>query len=146
MRLVLDTNVVVSGLIWGGPPRGLLDLARKGRVVLFSSGVLLDELAGVLERDKFAAFLASRDVTPAFLMRRYGMLATLVKPTRVTRTVPADADDDHVIAAAATARADAIATGDGDLLRLDPWQGIRILPPAEVLRLANTRETERQSS
>ena len=105
-----------------------------------------DELAGVLERDKFAVFLAARDVTPAFLMRRYGMLATLVKPTRITRTVPADADDDHVIAAALAARADAIATGDGDLLRLDPWQGIRILPPAEVLRLANTRETQRQSS
>ena len=145
MRLVLDTNVVVSGLIWSGPPRQLLDLARKGRVVLFSSGVLLDELGSVLERDKFAAFLASRDVTPAFLMRRYGMLATLVKPTRITRTVPADPDDDHVIAAASAARADVIATGDGDLLRLDPWQGIRILLPAEVLRLANTTETERQS-
>ena len=146
MRLVLDTNVVVSGLIWGGPPRGLLTLARKGRVVLFSSGVLLDELASVLERDKFAGFLATRDITPAFLMRRYGMLTTLVKPARVTRAVPTDADDDHVIAAASTARADAIATGDGDLLPLDPWQGIRILLPAEVLRLANTTETEGQSS
>ena len=103
MRLVLDTNVVVSGLIWSGPPRTLLDLARRGRVVLFSSGVLLDELASVLERDKFAAFLAARDVTPAFLMRRYGMLATLVKPTRVTRAVPADPDDDHVVAAASSA-------------------------------------------
>ena len=111
MRLVLDTNVVVSGLIWGGPPRELLNLARKGRVVLFSSGVLLDELASVLERDKFAAFLAPRDVTPTFLMRRYGILATLVKPTRITRTVPADADDDHVIAAASAARADVIANG-----------------------------------
>ena len=146
MRLVLDTNVVVSGLIWGGPPRELLDLARRGRVVLFSSGVLLDELAKVLERGKFAAFLAARDVTPAFLMQRYGMLATLVKPARVARTVPADADDDHVIAAASTARVDAIATGDGDLLPLDPWQGIRILLPAEVLRLANTTEREGQSS
>ncbi len=145
MRLVLDTNVVVSGLIWSGPPRQLLDLARMGRVVLFSSGVLLDELASVLERDKFAAFLASRDITPAFLMRRYGMLATLVRPTRITRTVPTDADDDHVIAAASAARADVIATGDGDLLRLDPWQGIRILLPAEVLRFVDTTEAERQS-
>ena len=86
MRLVLDTNVVVSGLIWSGPPRTLLDLARRGRVVLFSSGVLL-------ERDKFAAFLASVRGHASVPMRRYGMLATLVKPTRVTRAVPADPDD-----------------------------------------------------
>ena len=100
MRLVLDTNVVVSGLFWGGPPRRLLDLARDGRVVLFSSGVLLDELAGVLERDKFAGFLASREITATFLMQRYGMLTKVVRPARVDRTVPADEDDDHVIAAA----------------------------------------------
>ena len=50
MRLVLDTNVVVSGLIWGAPPRRLLDMGRSGRVLLFSSAILLDVLADVLER------------------------------------------------------------------------------------------------
>ena len=141
MRLVLDTNVVVSGLLWNGPPRRLLDLARDGRVVLFSSGVLLDELVSVLRRDKFAAFLASREVTPAFLMQRYGMLTRLVTPARVDRVVPADVDDDHVIAAALSARADAIATGDGDLLQLDPYQGMRVLVPAVVLQLASAVRT-----
>ncbi len=60
MLLVLDTNIVVSALIWGGVPRQLLDLARDGRVTLFTSSVLLDELADVLGRDKFAAMLASQ--------------------------------------------------------------------------------------
>ncbi len=142
MRLVLDTNVVVSGLIWGGPPRRLLDAARGGLIVLFSSGALLNELESVLERDKFAALLASRDVTPAFLMQRYGMLATLVRPVRTGRIVRADSDDDHVLATALSARADAVETGDGHLLELDPWQGIRILVPAEVLRLVDAREAE----
>ena len=135
VRLVLDTNVVVSALIWDGPPERLLDLAVSGEIALFSSAVLLDELAGVLERGKFIEALASRAVTPAFLTRRYGAVTTLVEPHAVDRAVPADADDDHVIGAALGARADAVATGDRHLLELDPYLGIRILAPAAVLEL-----------
>lgn len=137
MRLVLDTNVVVSGLIWDGPPRRLIDLAASGDVALFSSTVLLEELTGVLERRKFAASLASRDLTATFLTQRYGAITTLVFPPKADRMVPTDADDDHVVAAAVHANADAIATGDRHLLALDPYHGIRILPPARVLELLN---------
>lgn len=48
LRLVLDTNVVVAGLLWNGPPRHLLEAAIAGEVELFSSAVLLDELAHTL--------------------------------------------------------------------------------------------------
>ena len=137
VRVVLDTNVVVSALIWDGPPERLLDLAVSGEIALFSSAALLEELAGVLERRKFIAALASRDLTAAFLTRRYGAVTTLVGPMPVGRAVPADADDDHVIGAALGARADAIATGDRHLLELDPYRGIRILAPAAVLELVN---------
>ena len=141
MRLVLDTNVVVSGLVWSGPPRRLLDMGRSGRVLLFSSAILLDELADVLAREKFAALLTAREITPAFLMQRYGMLATLAVPAPVERTVPADEDDDHVIATAIGARADAIATGDQDLLQLHPYRQIQILSPADLLRYMEAKQT-----
>ena len=48
LRLVLDTNIVVAGLLWNGPPRRLLEAAIAGEVELFSSAVLLDELAHTL--------------------------------------------------------------------------------------------------
>ena len=112
VRVVLDTNVVLAALIWDGPPERLLELAVSGEIALFSSAVLIDELAGVLERRKFMAALTSRDRTSAFLTRRYGAITTLVEPMPVGGAVPADADDDHVIGAALGARADAIATGD----------------------------------
>lgn len=137
VRLVLDTNIVVSGLIWGGVPRSLLDLARDGHTTLLTSSVLLDELADVLSRDKLAAMLASREITPASLMQRYGMLARLVTPQTVERTVR-DADDDVVIATALAAQADAIVTGDNDLLVLHPWRGIQILNAADALNQAIT--------
>ena len=71
MRLVLDTNVVLSGLLWRSHPRRLLDLAREGTVSLFTSGVLLDELADVLSREKWATMLAARQTSAAFLMQTH---------------------------------------------------------------------------
>ena len=55
MRLVLDTNTVVSGLIWGGVPGQLIDAAAAGTIQIISSVPLLDELRDVLFRKKFAA-------------------------------------------------------------------------------------------
>ncbi len=136
MRLVLDTNIVISGLIWGGMPRRLLDLARDGRVTLFTSSVLLDELAEVIARSKFEAMLTSQDFTPAFLIQRYGMLARLVTPRAIERIVR-DADDDAVIATALAAQADVIVTGDYDLLTLRAYNEIQILNPADAVHLVS---------
>ena len=142
MRLVLDTNIVVSGLIWGGMPRRLLDLGRDGQAMLFTSGVLLDELANVLTRDKFEAMLATQGITPTFLMQRYGMLARLVTPQTIERTVR-DADDDAVIATALAAQAAGIVTGDSDLLALHPYKAIQILNPADAVQFVVNAKTER---
>ncbi|MDZ7752724.1 MAG: putative toxin-antitoxin system toxin component, PIN family [Gammaproteobacteria bacterium] len=133
MRLVLDTNIVISGLLWGGVPRRLLDQARDRRATLFTSSVLLDELADVLSRDKFATMLDSQGITPAFLMQRYGMLARLVTAPVIERTVR-DPDDDAVIATAVAAQADAIVSGDDDLLVLKSFQGIPILTAAQAVK------------
>ena len=134
MRLVLDTNIVVSGFIWGGVPRQVLDLGWNEHVTLFTSSVLLDELAEVLGRNKFAAMLASRETSSAFLMQRYSMLAKLVKPEAIERTVR-DADDDAVLACALAAQANLIVSGDADLLTLQEYQGIRIVDAATAMHL-----------
>lgn len=133
MRLVLDTNIIISGLIWGGIPRQLLDLGRNGEITFFTSNPLLDELASVLERKKFAKLLASKNITPAFLMQHYAILAILVKPKPIERIVR-DVDDDIVIATALAAEANIIATGDNDLLVLHPWEGTQILNAADTLK------------
>lgn len=133
MRLVLDTNVVVSGLIWGGVPRRLLELGRDGSVQLFTSAPLLDELADVLGREKFAGLLVARGITRDFLMQRYGVLARVVRPQRLVGPVARDADDDVVIATALAAKVELVVSGDRDLLVLNPWHGIPILNASEAL-------------
>lgn len=137
MRLVLDTNVVVAGLLWQGHPRRLLDQAIDGHVALFSSPALIDELAHILGYRKFAQRIATLGATtPSALTVRYSALVGLVTPAEVPRVVLEDADDDHVLACAVAASADLIVSGDRHLHALGgAYQGIRIVTPAEAVAL-----------
>jgi uncharacterized protein len=135
LRLVLDTNIVIAGLLWNGPPRRLIELATEGEAVeLYSSPLLLDELAHTLGYSKFAARIESFNTSIAALVGQYTALASLVMPTSVPRVVANDADDDHVIAAAVAARAELIVTGDRKhLLPIGSHQGIAIVTAREVV-------------
>jgi uncharacterized protein len=134
LRLVLDTNVVVAGLLWNGPPRRLLQAAIDGEVDLFSSAVLLDELAYTLGYSKFTKRIESFGTSIAALVAQYTALVSLVMPASVPRVVVNDADDDHVIAAAVAARAELIVTGDRKhLLPIGTHQGIAIVTAREVI-------------
>lgn len=100
MRFVLDTNLLVSGLIAAGLPRRLVDGAEAGEFELCTSEVLLAELLDVLSRGKFAARLSQAGLTPQGMVDDLRRLAVLVSPAELPRVVPTDPDDDHVIAAA----------------------------------------------
>lgn len=144
LRLVLDTNVVVAGLLWNGPPRRLIELAIKGEAVeLFSSATLLDELVHALAYAKFSARIENFGTSIAALVTHYTALVSLVMPVSVPRVVVHDADDDHVIAAAVAARAELIVTGDRKhLLPIGTHQGIAIVTAREaVSRLEARNET-----
>src|SRR4051794_24518865 len=112
MRVVIDTNIVVSGLLWHGPPRQVLDAAREGIIELYTSEDLLAELDDVLGRGKFAARLLAARVTVAELVLGYSVLAHLIEPYDIGSVVLADADDDAVLACALAAQAEVIVSGD----------------------------------
>jgi putative PIN family toxin of toxin-antitoxin system len=134
VRVVLDTNVVVSALLWRGSPYRLLDGIRENsRVQIYSTVVLLEELAEVLARPKAARRLAVIDETAAAVIGTYLEVVELIEPAEVVR-VARDPDDDHVLACARAARADLIITGDADLLDLKAFERIPIVSAAEALR------------
>ena len=112
----------------------MLQAAIDGEVDLFSSAVLLDELAHTLGYSKFSKRIESFATSIAALVAQYTALVSLVAPASVPRVAVNDADDDHVIAAAVAARAELIVTGDRKhLLPIGTHQGIAIVTACEVV-------------
>jgi putative PIN family toxin of toxin-antitoxin system len=97
LRLVLDTNTALSGLIWQGVPGQLIDAAVLGRVQLISTVPLLAELEGVLQRRKFREPIQRLGVSVADLFDGYAALVERVEPADLGGPVSRDPDDDQVL-------------------------------------------------
>ncbi len=140
MRIVLDTNVVMSALLWRGNPYRLVQAIRAHpNAQVFSSPVLLAELTDVLSRRAATAQLARIGRTAHAVLGDYLETVELVDPEPLA-PVSRDPDDDHVLAAALAASADLIVSGDADLLVLKRFQDIPILASVQALeRLTEQR-------
>jgi uncharacterized protein len=133
VRLVLDTNIALSGLLWGGPPGRLIDAALDDHIRLVSSVPLISELQGVLGRQKFESQLLNRGLTIRELLDGYAALVEVVRPAAIPPTVTRDPDDDQVLATALSGKADLNVSGDSDLLHPRSFRGIRIVTAAALL-------------
>ena len=134
MRVVPDTNVVTSALLWGGVPEQLIEAAGAGSLELFTSEALIAELAGILGRAKFTAKLRQKNLSAAEIVARYREIAETVEAAPIEETVLRDPDDAAVLACALAIRAEAIVSGDADLHALGSYQDIPVLSPADCLK------------
>ncbi len=134
MRIVADTNTVISGLLWKGAPRQIIQACRYQRITVVSSERLIAELAEVLAREKFANRIRSAGLIPASLVEDYRVLTEQVYLEPLSEPVCRDPDDDAVLACALAGRADAVVSGDDDLLSLNVFRGIPIITAAEWVR------------
>jgi putative PIN family toxin of toxin-antitoxin system len=128
IRIVLDTNVIVSALVFGGVPRGVLELAEAGRCEFFHSEAIQAEVRRVLA-EKF-------DWAPAMLQQVLPTLWSMgefVSPQVVVRAVPDDDDDNRILECALAADASFIVSGDHHLLALRTYKSISIVTPRQFL-------------
>lgn len=135
MKLVIDTNTLISGSLWPGPPARLLSAALGGQAQVFLSLPMLLELQETFQHPKFSQRLASQGETPVSMAARFRAACQEAIPARI---VPPrglrDVDDAHVLACAVSAQANAIVTGDKDLLDLRSFAGIPIFSAADALQ------------
>lgn len=135
MRAVIDTNVLLAGLLWRGPPHALLEHVRAGTLSLVSSPALLAEFADVIRRSKFDAILTRTNTSRERSLAEVRRLAEVIEPPPLPQSVCRDPDDDEVLALAIAAKVGFVVSGDNDLLSLGSFEGIPIIAPAEALTL-----------
>jgi putative PIN family toxin of toxin-antitoxin system len=123
LRIVLDTNVLISAVISEGKPRQLVRLASQKRFVLIKSEEIVKEYVKVLQREKFG--MTGQEVVKA----KNALLKTgkTVKVTSRRRVIREDPDDDIFLNAALDGNADYIVTGDPHLLNLASYKRTQIV-------------------
>ena len=127
--VVYDTNVLISGMIWGGVPYRSIELAQQNKV----KGLICDEILDEFE-DKLMIKLGIPSARTSVLkIRLLGFLQTVEIPNRL-KGITTDPDDDMIIECAVVGGATHIVTGDQKhLLPLENYQGILIVKPADFL-------------
>jgi putative PIN family toxin of toxin-antitoxin system len=132
MRVVLDTNVLISALAFpGSKPDQILSRIRRGEIDLFISSFILSELDRVL-REKFR--LTKKEAQDR--VNAISSIAHLVEPTERIQVVTAKDDDNRILECAIEAQADFLVTGDKEhLLPLGSLRDTRLISPSEFVNL-----------
>lgn len=133
MRVLLDTNVLVSAILFGGVPRKLLEAALAGDLDLITSQPLLAELETVLTR----RFEFPTSIT-ASIRAELEALSEIAEPGEIKRVARTEADD-VVLATAFTGAAEVLVTGDKELLRMESYEGIPIQSARELVERLEQR-------
>ena len=129
VRVVLDTNVFVAGVVWSGPPSVILDMWQRGVVSLVVTSEILDEYERVARRleKKYSGV----DFSPAFdlLILNSELCASVSLPERVCE----DSHDDKFLACALENKANVVISGDRHLLCVSGYRGVQVLKPRAFL-------------
>ena len=144
MRVVLDTNVLVSALITRGtPPDQLYQAWLRNEIELVTSAAQIDELADVLSRPKLRKYVDPADA--AGLVSDILLRAIVIRDMPIPRRSP-DPKDDAILAAAVAGEAKLVVSGDKPgILALREVQGIPIRTPREALQIALGPSAARKS-
>ena len=129
MKVVVDTNVFVSGVFFGGPPGDVLTAWRDMRIELLVSREIVEEYVRVSER--LSARFPGVDAGPA--LRLVAAFATSVSAATLPEPVCADRDDDKFLACAVAAGAKYVVRGDRALLATSPYRNVAVIRPRDFV-------------
>jgi uncharacterized protein len=130
-RIVLDTNVLISAILFGGLPREVLELVISGEIDCSLSLSILDELRDVLRRPKFG-FSVEQSLQ---VLEELHAVCDVTYPVERIHLLDSDPDDNMILECAIASKAQFIVSGDRHLLDLTQYRGVLIVKPSEYLKM-----------
>ena len=136
MKIVLDTNVFISGVFFTGSPYEILNAWHQGKVELVLSMAIVTEYQRVGER--LSSQFPGVDLQP--FLDLIAVKATIVTVPALREPVCADPDDDQFLACAIAGGAEVIVSGDKHLLNVSGFEGIMVMKPRDSLKTSSGRD------
>ena len=131
MKLVADTNVLISGLLWGGPPNQILKWARNDLVDVLTCEQTLNELKQVIQYPRIAQRITALETTAQEIIAYAMNIVTFVpNPENIPEIIHEDPSDNVFLALASDHNAHLIISGDHHLLKLKDFRSIQIVTPS----------------
>jgi len=138
MKVVLDTNIWLSGLFWEGEANKLIKLAEKGKINVIISRGIINEILDVLNKEtKFSKFLADKKRMIEDLIRTILSITELIETTSKLSIIKSHPADNIILEAALDGKANYIISYNKHILDLVEFRDIRILHPGDFLRLVS---------
>lgn len=139
MKIIIDTNVTISGLLWGGAPNQILKLCRNGVVRILECDETLDEVKSALRYPKFSDRLSALGITAIEVFSYFMNLATYVpSPETIPDVIKQNPFDNIFLGLASENSASLIVSGDRHLLEFESYKGIQIVTPSEGVRVISS--------
>ena len=132
MRLVLDTNIIVSAFFWEGNEAELLRRIEEGKAIIYTTREILKEIEDVIKRQKFEDIIRKTNTTADEIMQKMISLSHIVVPTNKVH-ICRDKKDNKFLECAESAEADYIISGDKDLLALIKYKNCFIIKSKVIL-------------
>jgi putative PIN family toxin of toxin-antitoxin system len=131
MTVVFDTNVYISGILFPGYSRQAIELLIEGKVQVFISKEIINEIESVLTSKKFNF----ENEKAEYITNEIEGIAQIIKPSTKVLDVCRDEKDHIILECAIESKSEFIVTGDNDLLVLQEFMGIRIIKVREFLEM-----------
>ena len=136
MKVVVDSNIAVSGLLWTGPPNRILKWCRDGILEILGCVETTDEVRRVLQYEKFSERLSHLDTTPNEAFAYFVNLILFVPtPQHIHPVVREDLFDNIFLSLASENKVHMIISGDKHLLDLKQYNDIQIVTPSEAVNI-----------